>query len=61
MLNMQGRMSDNEEKCRLLESEVDKLRIENVKLTTDVRIIRNEHSEILHSLYTLEKKNSHLQ
>jgi septal ring factor EnvC (AmiA/AmiB activator) len=58
---MQSRLTDNEEKCRALESEVDKLRIENVKLNTDVKIIRNEHSEILHSLYTLEKKNSHLQ
>jgi hypothetical protein len=38
--------------------EIEKLKTENIKLGTDVKIIRNEHSEILHSLYSLEKKNT---
>ena len=41
-----------------MEDEIDKLKTENVKLGTDVKIIRNEHTEILHSLYSMEKKNS---
>jgi hypothetical protein len=41
-----------------LEEEVEKLKTENLKLSTDVKIIRGEHSEILHTLYQLEKKNS---
>lgn len=41
-----------------MEEEIDKLKTENIKLSTDVKIIRNEHTEILHSLYSMEKKNS---
>ena len=59
-VQLQQRLMDQEEKTRDLETQVDKLNTENLKLTTDVKIIRNEHSEILHSLFTLEKKNSQL-
>jgi hypothetical protein len=52
------RLDNNEDKTRSLEEEVERLKTENVKLTTDVKIIRSEHGDILHSLYALEKKNS---
>lgn len=58
ILQMQQRQDNGEDKMKLLEEEVERLRTENVKLTTDVKIIRSEHSEIMHSLYTLEKKNT---
>ena len=51
-------MDENEDKTKVLEEEVERLKTENVKLSTDVKIIRSEHSEILHSLYSLEKKNT---
>ena len=30
---------------------------ENLKLNTDIRVIRNEHSEMAHTVYKLEQKN----
>jgi hypothetical protein len=58
MMQMQNRLNGQEEKTKSLEDLVEKLKTENLKLSTDVKIIRNEHSEILHSLFNLEKKNS---
>ena len=37
---------------------MNRLQAENVKQSTDVKILRNEHSEMLHSIYNLEKKNT---
>ena len=53
-------MSDNENTVKTLQEDVERLKIENLKLNTDVKIIRSEHSEILHSLYSMEKKNAQL-
>lgn len=55
---MQTKLSESEDKYRSIEDEVQMLKTENIKVSTDVKIIRNEHSEILHSLFSLEKKNS---
>lgn len=41
-----------------LEKQVERLKTENLKLTTDVKIIRNEHSEILHKIVGLDRKNA---
>lgn len=58
ILSLNNRLKDNEEKTKDLKDEVERLKTDNLKLTTDVKIMRNEQSEVLHSLYTLEKKNS---
>lgn len=50
----------NDEKTQVLENQVDKLKTENIKLNTDIKIIRNEHSEILHKLITIDKRNKEL-
>ncbi|CDW78098.1 UNKNOWN [Stylonychia lemnae] len=60
ILQLQQSLAQNEEKTNNLESQVDKLKTENLKLTTDVKIIRNEHSEILHKLVNIDKKNQQL-
>ena len=57
---MQQRLNNQEEKASELDQTVGKLKTENLKLSTDVKIIRNEHSEILHSIFNLEKKNAQL-
>ena len=61
MIQLQQRLSYQEDKTTELEQTVSKLKTENLKLSTDVKIIKNEHSEILHSIFNLEKKNSQLQ
>jgi len=54
-------MSENEEKTKYLQEEIETLKTDNVKLSSDMKIIRGEHSEMLHTLYSLEKKNISLQ
>lgn len=44
-----------------LEEIVHKLQVENTQLKTDVKIIRNEHNEMIHTIYNLDKKNQQLQ
>eukprot|EP00347_Sterkiella_histriomuscorum_P010150 403377411 len=61
LLQLQQTVIMNEEKTQVLESNVDKLKTENLKLTTDIKIIRNEHSEILHKLISIDKRNKDLQ
>ena len=36
---------------------MEKLKTENIKLLTDIKVIRSEHSEILHTVVSIEKKN----
>ena len=43
-----------------LEKTVDKLFAENVKINTDMKILRDEHTEVLHSMFQYEKNNSTL-
>lgn len=53
-------MALNEDRAIGLERQVDKLKNENLKLSTDIKIIRNEHSEILHKVVNLDRKNQQL-
>ena len=34
---------------------------ENLKLNSDIKVIRNEHNEMAHSIYSLESRNQELQ
>ena len=61
MLNLQQKLSEEEEKTFRLESQVDLLNGENIKLSADLKVVKGEQSEILHNLYQLEKKNNNLQ
>ena len=42
VLSLHNRLKENEEKTKNLKEEVERLRTDNVKLTTDMKIIRNE-------------------
>ena len=46
-----------DEKIARLEFEVKRLTQENTKLTTDMKILRDEHTEVLHQLFSIDKKN----
>ena len=39
---------------------VDRLTAENVKVNTDMHILRDEHTEVLHQMFNFEQKNSTL-
>ena len=58
MLELVTRQSEVEETNKYLQEQVEKLKTENVKVMADMKIMRSEQSEVLHSLYSLEKKNN---
>jgi len=43
VMSLQSKLSEQSERILSLENEVDILKTENLKLTTDVKLIRNEH------------------
>jgi predicted mannosyl-3-phosphoglycerate phosphatase (HAD superfamily) len=43
-----------------LEIDIDQIKTENLKLTTDMKILRNEHQEVLNQMFGLERRNSNL-
>ena len=45
---------------KMLENKVDDLQSENIKLTSEMKLLRDEHTEVLHSMFTFEKKNQTL-
>jgi len=47
-------------KVESLESDVERLKQENTKLNADMRILRDEHTEVLHQLFTMDKRNGAL-
>ena len=47
-----------DEKVARLDSEVDRLTNENTKLTAEMKILRDEHTEVLHQLFSMDKKNA---
>ena len=51
---------EQEEKIKTLEGMVDRLTAENIKVNTDMRILRDEHTEVLHQMFSFEQKNTSL-
>ena len=45
---------EQEEKIKTLESMVDRLTAENIKVNSDMRILRDEHTEVLHQMFSFE-------
>jgi len=59
-LEMQTSMSEHLDNIATLNARVARLQDENTVLNADVKVIRNEHSEMVHKVFDLEKKNSSL-
>jgi len=60
MSSVVGRVQETEERTKSLEAQVDRLTAENIKLTADMKILRDEHTEVLHNLFIFERKNNSL-
>ena len=45
------KQKEGDEKIRTLEGTVDRLFAENVKINADMKILRDEHTEVLHSMF----------
>jgi hypothetical protein len=56
-VEMQGNMASHVENITVLNDKIGGLQDENIKLNSDVKVIRTEHSDVLHAVYGLEKKN----
>ena len=51
---------ESEQRIQTLESTVGRLDAENIKLKTDMKIMRDEHTEVLHAMFSFEKRNQEL-
>ncbi|CDW81628.1 UNKNOWN [Stylonychia lemnae] len=61
MIQMQRQINNNEEKTQSLEELCNKLKTDNVKLVTDMRLIGKEQTELIQRVHYLERKNAQLQ
>ena len=51
---------EQEEKITTLQGMCDRLTAENIKVNTEMRILRDEHTEVLHQMFNFNKKNQDL-
>ena len=51
---------EHEDKIGHLEGMVDRLTAENTKVNSDLHILREEHTEVLHQLFNHEKRSKEL-
>jgi hypothetical protein len=58
---MTSKLSLQDEKVASLELEVEHLNRENLKLTTDVKVIRNEQMEMVNQMFLNERRMKDLQ
>ena len=56
VVSLQTKISEQNEKINFLENEMDQMKTENLKLTTDVKLIRNEHQELINTMFSIERK-----
>ena len=61
MISLSSKASLQDEKLAALELEVEHLKRENLKLTTDVKLIRNEQMEQINQVFVLERRAKDLQ
>ena len=54
------KQKEHEDKIVNLQDMVDRLTAENTKVNSDMNILREEHTEVLHQLFTFEKRNKDL-
>ena len=47
-----------DEKVSRMEAQIAKLTSDNTKLSADMTILRDEHTEVLHQLFTMDKRNA---
>ena len=49
--NLLTKQKESDEKISSLEGMIDRLFAENVKVNADMKILRDEHTEVLHSMF----------
>ena len=49
--NLLTKQKESDEKIKGLEDTVDRLFAENVKTNADMKILRDEHTEVLHAMF----------
>jgi hypothetical protein len=48
---------NNESRTNQLEITISNLNTENIQLKTEMSILRDEHTEVLHNLFNIERRN----
>ena len=58
--NLLTKQRESDEKIKGLEETVDRLFAENVKVNADMKILRDEHTEVLHAMFQQQRNTSQL-
>ena len=58
--NLLTKQRESDEKIKGLEETVDRLFAENVKMNADMKILRDEHTEVLHAMFQQQRNTSQL-
>ena len=58
--NLLTKQKESDEKIKSLEDTVDRLFAENVKVNADMKILRDEHTEVLHAMFQHQRNTSQL-
>jgi hypothetical protein len=61
IIRMQQRLDESEDERARLENHLEVVKTENVKFVSDIKIMKNEHSEIMHTMSNIEKKIDQLE
>ena len=51
---------DQDQKISSMTDMIDRLTIENTRVRAEMRTLRDEHTEVLHQMFSFEKKNQDL-
>jgi archaellum component FlaC len=61
LIKMQQKLDDSERDKERLENQLETIKTENVKFISDIKIMKSEHSEIMHTMSTIERKIDQLE
>ena len=61
IIKLQQKFDQSEKDKENLEKQFEIIKTENVKFVSDIKIMRGEHSEIMHTMANLERKFDQLE
>lgn len=61
MIKLQKQLWDSEQERENLEKELEGVKTQNVKFISDINIMKNEHSEIMHTMVKVERRLDELE
>ena len=61
IIKMQHQLDESDRERTRLETRLDSVKTENIKFISDIKVMKNEHSEIMHTMSKIERKVDQLE